>query len=210
MTSGAPLSSFAPPIEWGIAARTLPGETESGDLHFVEAYHAGILVAIIDGLGHGPEAAHASRLAAATLHDHIGQPASVLIQRCHAALLKSRGVVISLAIIESDGREMTWLGVGNVDGTLYRASASAVPQRESLPRRGGVVGYQLPPLREATLPLGPGDTLVFATDGIASTYVSESPIGWQPQDAANYILRKYGKSIDDALVMVVRTIGEGP
>jgi phosphoserine phosphatase RsbX len=200
-------SAFACPIKWGFAARALGGETESGDLHVVATHAGGVLVAVIDGLGHGPEAALASRLAAATLGEHLGESVTVLMAHCHAALQRTRGAVLSLAAIQPDGREMTWLGVGNVDATLYRAG-SARYQRESLHHRGGVVGYQLPPLRAATLALDPGDTLVFATDGIASTFNGESPLGWHPQDAADHILRVYGKDTDDALVVVARTVGE--
>jgi len=202
-------SAFACPIEWGFAARAIGGETESGDLHFVATHAGGVLVAVIDGLGHGPEAALASRLAAATLDEHLGESVTALMAHCHAALQRTRGAVLSLASIESDGREMTWLGVGNVDATLHRAG-SARHQRESLHHRGGVVGYQLPPLRAATLALDPGDMLVFATDGIAGTFNSASPVGWHPQDAADHILRLHGKDTDDALVLVARTIGDQP
>jgi phosphoserine phosphatase RsbX len=201
-------SAFASPIEWGFAARALGGQTVSGDLHLVSTHAGGVLIAVIDGLGHGPEAAQASRVAAATLNDHLGEPIIALVEHCHVALQRTRGAVLSLATIGRDGREMTWLGVGNVDATLHRADA-ARSHRESLPHRGGVVGYQLPPLRASTLRLDPGDTLVFATDGIASTFNSESPIGWHPQDAADHILRRYGKETDDALVVVARA-GGGP
>lgn len=208
MTGAHHLYARAGPLEWGVASRALHGQSESGDLHFVEAFPGGVLIAAIDGLGHGPEAALASRIAAATLHDHLGEPVTILMERCHAALQRSRGVVLSVATIEARGRELTWLGVGNVDGTLYRANA--IPPRESLPHRGGVVGYQIPPLRQATLPLAPGDTLVFATDGIDSAFSTESPIGWQPQEAADHLLRRHGKNTDDALVLVARVIGDIP
>jgi phosphoserine phosphatase RsbX len=206
MIAATRASAFACPIEWDFAARALGGQTEPGELHFVATFAGGVLVAAIDGLGHGPEAALASRLAAATLNDHLGEPVTTLMVHCHAALQKTRGVVLSLASIEADGREMTWLGVGNVDATVHRAGAARY-QQESLPHRGGVVGYQLPPLRAAMLALDPGDTLVFATDGIASTFNSESPVGWHPQDAADHILRTYGKRTDDALVVVAPTVG---
>lgn len=208
MTGAHNPDARAGPVEWGLASRALHGQPESGDLHFVEAFSGGVLIAAIDGLGHGPEAALASRMAATTLHDHLGEPVTLLIERCHAALQKSRGVVLSVAMIEPRRRELTWLGVGNVDGTLYRANS--VPARESLPHRGGVVGYQIPPLRQATLSVAHGDMLVFATDGIDGAYSMESPIGWYPQDAADHILRSYGKPTDDALVLVARVIGDGP
>jgi len=205
----APARANAPacPIEWAFAARPLRGEIESGDLHVVAAFPGGVLIAVLDGLGHGPEAALASRIAAATLRDNLGEPVTALMERCHDALHGTRGVVLSLALIEPQGREMTWIGIGNVDATLYR-TGSVPLRRESLPHRGGVVGYQLPQLRATTLPLAMGDTLVFATDGISGGFSAESPLGWHPQDAADHILRTYAKDSDDALVVVARTIGD--
>jgi phosphoserine phosphatase RsbX len=207
MNPTANACGFIPPIEWGYAGRPLGGESESGDLHLVEAFPGGVLIAVLDGLGHGPEAALAARTAVATLRDNLGETVTVLVERCHVALRKTRGVVLSLALIESRGREMTWLSVGNVDGTLHHAR-SVQPVRETLPHRGGVVGYQLPRLQAATLPFAPGDALVFATDGISGTYASESAIGWDPQQAADHILRVHGKDTDDALVLVARNAGD--
>jgi phosphoserine phosphatase RsbX len=209
MIAGAEQRPSVLPIEWGVGARALHGETESGDLHLVEPFPHGVLIAVADGLGHGSDAAEAARLAVATLRQRPWDPPTSLVERCHRTLHKTRGVVLSLASINADMNVMTWLGVGNVDGTLYRAEQ--VPrERESLPHRGGVVGYQLPALRATTLPIGHGDTLVFATDGIGGAFSSESPLGWHPQDAADHILKRYGKATDDALVLVARYIGIVP
>ena len=197
----------APPVEWGLAGRALAGEIESGDLHLVAPHAGGVLIAVADGLGHGPEAAVAARLAAESLAQDPGISVIALIERCHAALTHTRGVVLSLAAIDAGGTTLTWAGVGNVDGTLYRAHPANGPARESLPHRGGVVGYQLPRLRAATLAFAPGDTLVFATDGITSSFATQSLIGWHPQDAADHILSTFGKDNDDALVLVARNIG---
>src|SRR2546430_400954 len=54
-----------PVIDWGVAALALAGETESGDLHLVKRVGRGTLVAAVDGLGHGAEAAAAARAAVA-------------------------------------------------------------------------------------------------------------------------------------------------
>src|SRR5437870_3753009 len=52
----------APPvIDWGVATLAHAGEKESGDLHLVKQVGRGVLVAAVDGLGHGAEAAAAAR-----------------------------------------------------------------------------------------------------------------------------------------------------
>ncbi len=48
-------------IDWGVATLMLAGERESGDLHLVKPVGTGVLVSVVDGLGHGAEAAAAAR-----------------------------------------------------------------------------------------------------------------------------------------------------
>src|SRR5438093_709986 len=55
-----------PGIEWGIVSQAFPGETECGDRHLVAGFPNGALVAVIDGLGHGEEAAAGDTLIFAT------------------------------------------------------------------------------------------------------------------------------------------------
>src|SRR5207247_350114 len=52
-------------IEWGVASLAMPGEAESGDRHLVKSVGTGVLVAVVDGLGHGAGAASAARARAA-------------------------------------------------------------------------------------------------------------------------------------------------
>ncbi len=111
---------------------------------------------------------------------------------------------MSLAVYEVDRRTLTWVGVGNVEGVLWRADATARPVRESLLMRGGVVGYQLPPLRESVLSVAEGDTLVFATDGIRSDFSDGLDLKEPPQQLAAHIFLRCAKDTDDALVLVAR------
>ncbi len=203
-------SSIGPAVvECGLCARPMPGQTESGDLHLVASFVNGILIGAIDGLGHGSEAAAAAEAAHESISKNPHSPVDRLMQQCHEALRKTRGVVLSMASIDARSNQLTWTGVGNVEGALYRANPTAMPPREALPQRGGVVGYRLPPMRVATLTVDAGDMLIFVTDGIGGGYRSESPIGWDPQDFADHVIRQHGKQTDDALVLVVRYRGLG-
>jgi hypothetical protein len=186
-----------------VRGRALPGELESGDLHVVVEFPGGTLVGAIDGLGHGEDAAVAARAAAAICRERAAEPLMQLVQRCHAELRNTRGVVLSLASFRDADGTMSWLGIGNVDGVLFRADASAEPQREDLICRPGIVGYRMPSLRERVLPVYAGDMLVFATDGIdAHSFVLERLTRREPSDVADEILRAHAKEIDDALVVV--------
>ena len=196
-----------PLLEWSVATRTMSGEIECGDAHLVVELPGGALVAVVDGLGHGREAAVAAREAVATLTQHADEPVVPLLQRCHGQLRATRGVVMTLASFRAADATMTWLGVGNVEGFLLRANAAAIPARESVLLRGGVVGYEIPPLRPATHRVAAGDTLVLATDGIRSAFAEGLDVAVPPREMAGGVLARHAKDTDDALVLVARWLG---
>jgi negative regulator of sigma-B (phosphoserine phosphatase) len=202
------VSPTEPPIAWGVSSRALGGAAVSGDLHVVVPGEQSMLVAAIDGIGHGTEAAHAARVAAAVLAHHAEEPLIPLMQRCHEELRGTRGVVLSMASFDLRRNTMNWLGVGNVEAALFRTSGLSNPPRASLVLRGGVVGYQIPSLRAAEYGIHAGDVLVFATDGVRSDFTAYSPLGCDMQEAADAMLERYGKDTDDAMVLTVRYLGQ--
>ncbi|MGC2528757.1 MAG: SpoIIE family protein phosphatase [Candidatus Acidiferrum sp.] len=196
-----------PLVEYGVANFVLPGQGESGDRHLICCAGDGILIAAMDGIGHGEEAAHAAETAISILKTNAEEPVISLVERCHQELRSTRGVVLSLASIDPQHGMMTWLGVGNVQGVLMRAGAQKGSVQEVLLLRGGVVGSQLPALQAAVLPIAKGDTLVFVTDGIRSEFVETLSALESAQRAADRILIQHGKGNDDALALVVRLTG---
>ena len=194
-------------LDWGTRGRPLPGERESGDRHMVAPFADGVLVAVIDGLGHGEDAALSAAIAAAELERDPAAPLAELVGRCHMALRRSRGAVLSLVRFNAGAGTLSWTGVGNVAGVLVRAAPMGRPDRETLLTRNGVVGYRLPPLRVSMLQLDPGDTVALATDGIAGGFDLEPLLRVPPDRAAADILDRHGKDTDDALVLVARYLG---
>jgi len=191
-----------------VAKFILPGERDSGDRYLVCCGGKdAILIAAVDGIGHGEEAAEAANAAISVLKSGVEEPVISVVRRCHEALRSKRGVVLSLASIDTERGMMTWIGVGNVHGVLMRAGAQRGGAQETLLLRGGVVGSQLPPLQATVLPVAKNDTLVFATDGVRTEFVDDlSPLE-TPQRAADKILKHHCRGNDDALVLVVRLIG---
>lgn len=196
-----------PVIEWGMATAALPGEAESGDLSFVKGLRGGTLVAVVDGLGHGAEAASAARAAVGVLGRFTADSMLQLVQRCHQALVGTRGVVMSLAHIDDVEGSLTWLGVGNVEGVLVFADRAARPARATLVTPGGIVGSELPRLQAQVIALTVGDLLIFATDGIQQGFADALPLEATPQQLADQILARHAKGTDDALVLVARYMG---
>jgi negative regulator of sigma-B (phosphoserine phosphatase) len=195
-------------LEWAVALRPRPGEEESGDLHVVQPFPGGTLLAALDGLGHGVEAAAAARAAVESLRTHAQDSVISLVRRCQMDLQETRGVVMSLASFSALDSSLTWLGIGNVEGVLVRADPGGSPARESLLLRGGVVGYKLPMLSASVLTVNPGDILAFATDGVDTAFTAEVTATATLQPLADRILGQWGKTTDDALVLVARFAAE--
>jgi serine/threonine protein phosphatase PrpC len=194
-------------LDYGVASQTLPGETRSGDRYIVTPRPDGILVGVVDGLGHGAEAAAAADRAVETIEHHAAETLITLAQRCHVALSGTRGVVMSLARFHPRDETLVWLGVGNVEGVLLRSHNHDHPIREPLLVRGGVIGDRLPPLMASLVPVAKGDLLVLATDGINSNFERAIVRTDPPQVIADKILAAHAKGNDDALVVVSRYLG---
>lgn len=194
-------------VEWAVATRSLPGETESGDLHLVAPFPGGVLLAAVDGLGHGPEAAAVARLAVATLEAHAGEPLARLLLRCHEALRGSRGAVMTVAMFREADRLLTWQGVGNVEGRVLWRGPDGRTMRRDLVTHRGVVGGDFKPPRPGTHQLGPATLLILTTDGIERAFPEDLPTGERVQRLADTVLSRHARQTDDALVLVARFLG---
>ena len=181
-------------LEWGVASSVLPGESQSGDHYVVCAFPDGVLVAVVDGLGHGDQAAAAAKKAVGVLEASAQEPLIALVRRCHEELTATRGL-------------MTWLGVGNVQGVLRHSGSQKPKPPEVLLLRAGVVGMFLPPLAAAVLPVLPGDILIFASDGIRGEFAQAPLEADTLQKAAENILSQFAKGNDDAVVLVAKFLG---
>lgn len=192
------------PFEYAVASRPRREGDESGDRHLVAPIPGGALIAVVDGLGHGDEAAAAAEIAVHALSQNRTEPVPALIRRCHDACRGTRGVAMTLAIVSADAATMTWGGIGNVEGRLVRPTA---PDRAEGPLLlGGVVGYRIPQLRPIVTPLFPGDVFILSTDGVVPHYVEGLVLSDHLQPMSDRILRVHGRD-DDALVFVARWAG---
>jgi phosphoserine phosphatase RsbX len=198
------------PIEWGMAMRCRRGEATSGDLAVVSLLPEGVLVAGIDGLGHGDEAARAARKAAEVVRQSPSQDLVLLVQRCHDALKGTRGAAITLAFVSLSEGGVTWLGVGNVEGRVLSGDPSAAQPKGSLPLGTGVPGHELPPVRATKVDLRTGDVIVLATDGVASAFADSLDVSGSTQAISERILSDHWKPLDDGLVVTVRYLGGRP
>lgn len=196
-------------VDWGVAWRALPGEQVCGDVHLIKPLPNGLLLAVVDGLGHGAEAAAAAMIALDVLNRMAGDPLTVIFHQCHESLVRTRGVTMTAGWLEPAQGRLTWMGIGNVEAMQLRAGrAPQIPIARPV-MRSGIVGYQLPSLQPSTTSLLPGDVLAFATDGINAGFgellLRDAPL----RPLAEQTLERYFKGTDDALLLVAKYLGPG-
>jgi negative regulator of sigma-B (phosphoserine phosphatase) len=195
------------PLEWAMAGRPIPGEDVSGDRGLVERCGPDFLLAAIDGLGHGPEAARAAEAAEKTLRENAVEPLDALLLLCHQAMAGTRGAAVTLVRVQPEAGELTWAGVGNVDAALVRVLPEGTRAVDTPLLHGGVVGYQLPVVSPRTVELRQGDLVILATDGVARGYAEGLRLGGELATLVADIVQRCAKGTDDALVVAARYRG---
>jgi serine phosphatase RsbU (regulator of sigma subunit) len=189
-------------LEWNVARLPKAGELYCGDCHLITQAGNKILIAAIDGVGHGKKAEEAAEMARSSLERFRGESLISLIRRCHEDLKRTRGAVMSLAVFDGNDNTLSWLSVGNVEGVLVRAGGEQ--KNRNIILRGGIVGYHLPSLQASIFPISPGDTLILTTDGVMDSYTDNISIHNSTSQLVDYISANYFKQDDDALIVAVR------
>lgn len=188
------------PIAIGVAARPHPAETVNGDAYAVHWVGEVCRIAVIDGLGHGVEAAEASACAVSILDRHPELDPAEAIRRCHVGLHGTRGAAISIARLDLAKGELVYAGIGNVEAHLWHDG-----RHERLIAYRGIVGSAMRTIRPFTLQLGEVWTFLMHSDGISARADLEAlkiPPPWDPEVLARAVLERYARTHDDALAVV--------
>ena len=191
-------------IEWGFASIPMPGQQVCGDGHFIQTSEQQAFIALMDGLGHGVDAANAVEVARTALSEHQHSGILLDLLYVHNQLRSTRGVCIAAAAIDMSVSAMSWVGLGDVEGILIKPATN---ERRWLPKRNGVLGMVsdvTSHLRLHVESLDPGDLIMFATDGVSKTSIPTLNRDADPQMMAEHVLATNARGTDDASVLVVR------
>ena len=189
-------------VEWSVATRPKDGHTDSGDFSCVRNLDDGVLLVVVDVLGHGADAAKAARRFLDIIEVETIDDLSALFARCDALLRADRGAVMTAVLMRPHEQLVRYLGVGNVQAVVVRGDNRA--KREWLLIRSGVLGSGLGPLEARTLPVLPGDVVVLATDGVHAAYASSIDPLQTVERIARTVLDTHATGKDDALVLAAR------
>ena len=183
------------------AARAYPGETVNGDGWAVERWDGGCRIAVLDGLGHGPDAAAATALGLAALAADPQLAPAAALRACHWAMRGSRGAAGLVATIDATTGVLTYAGCGNIEGRLVTSAGS-----RGLTSYRGILGVADRTIREETLHLSDPWLLALFSDGVVRGL--ELPLArrftQRELDAlAAESLTQWARSTDDATMVLV-------
>jgi anti-sigma regulatory factor (Ser/Thr protein kinase) len=208
------LRKFVTPLprsEVAILGRPLTGERISGDDAFFDRRDEGsLLLAVADGLGHGPLAHQAAARAMGVLRG-AGWPAMSpvdLLRACQPELEQGRGAVVAVVRIDppidTGTARLVQAGIGNISCQLH-------VDREAtrLPSTPGVVGQMGPRTRiqEQHESLSARHVVAMFTDGLSSRLDLGADPDLLREPAlviAHQLLERHGRDHDDALILVAK------
>jgi serine/threonine protein phosphatase PrpC len=190
-------------LEVGIAVRPCRGETVCGDQFLAEKLGDGLLVAVADGLGHGPNAEQASTAFVNHVRNNLDMSIHEIMLTSQAPLAGTRGAAAALLSIDANSRRIGFVGVGNVQ---LHAVCDVRISPVSTP---GIVGHQVRKLLPFEFDWPTQALFALCSDGISSRLHLEKYAHLEPQQIADALLAEHGKEYDDATCVVVRlTDGE--
>ena len=184
-------------IDVAIRHRPMPGEEKCGDraLSWVDGNTH--LIAVIDGLGHGPLAALAADAAASYLHQARELELAKLFAGCDKALRNTRGAMLTVVRIDQSSGCAWHAAIGNVEARLIG------PNDIALLTTPGIVGARARRVKVRSFELLPGSTLILHTDGISAHFPIAKLHGRHACAIADELLQNHAKKHDDAGCAVI-------
>lgn len=183
-------------LAFGAYARAMPGQPSCGDGFVVARGAAGWAAALFDGLGHGPDAAHATLRGIATVLALRHLPVMDLTIACHEALARTRGAAGALVVVDQHGLA-SFAGVGNVD------ARPLTPGGPSLVCVPGILGHTLRRIHVTLFQLRENDAICLTTDGVATNAHLNLPLVGDACELARGLVERGGRQHDDASCLLI-------
>lgn len=191
---------------WGGVSVPLGGSGASGDAWAVAAAGPDLAALVVDGLGHGPEAAAAASAALDAFERQraAGGWLTDFPRNAHEAMRGTRGGVLGLCWIEPGEGRFSFAGIGNITCRILTGS-----DHHHVLGQHGTLGTALRPprLHPTVRTWPPGSAAVLTSDGIDTRW---DPASWpgllrhDPAVIAAVVHRDHARGNDDAAVLVLK------
>ncbi|PKM77104.1 MAG: hypothetical protein CVU90_08875 [Firmicutes bacterium HGW-Firmicutes-15] len=191
------------PLEVGVATRAHPLMVVNGDDYVIKQWGENLLVAVIDGLGHGPLAHKAAHTARQYIENHFDQPVSAIFNGVGRACRGTRGVVMALAKFEWGLEKLSFASIGNIETRVFENQ-----EKLNIIVRRGVIGFNAPNPLVIQNSWNPKNIMVMHSDGMKSHWKWDDFPDLKDKSAmfiAQSLLNNLDREDDDATVVVVKS-----
>ena len=120
---------------------------------------------LVDGSGHGVEAARAAEIAVRTFSENADAACEVVVERIHRALAPTRGGAVAVARIDAAARVVRFVGLGNISAVLVSAGKT-----RHMVSHNGTAGHVAPRIREFTYDFTGEPMVILHSDGLTSRW----------------------------------------
>lgn len=185
----------------GVVHLALEAEQECGDTWRIAHRKDGLSALVIDGLGHGHDAAKAAELGGDAFDTMPFVDPGTLMSNLNAAMSGSRGGAAAIAQYEAATDTLRFAGIGNIAAFLVNASRS-----RGLASHPGIVGVQFRKSQTFDFKEVRQDLLIMHSDGIQSRWNLRTYSGLvhcHPGVIAALLHRDFSRGRDDATILVI-------
>ncbi len=196
------------PLAVGAVCLPMHDDDPCGDGWAMEQRGPKSSILVCDGLGHGFDAAAASREAERLFRSHQGNPPQPMVEILHGGLRSTRGAALAVLELDHAAGTLRYCGIGNI------AARVVTEEREkNLVSHNGTAGHEMRKLQEFAYPWDDSGVLVMHSDGMATGWrLSDYPglVTRHPSVIAAVLYRDYRRGRDDVTVLVGRKMGMKP
>lgn len=178
------------------------GETECGDAYCLREEADTIGLLMVDGLGHGHDAAVVSRESVKRYCEEPVRNTAETMEFLHGALRPTRGGAGAVSLIQRGAGTLKYCGVGNIAAAIVGGETE-----KQLVSMNGTLGHEARRFTEFTYPWTSESVLIMASDGLGTKWDMRRYPGLlarHPAVCAAVLYRDFSRGRDDATVAVLR------
>ncbi|OJH35175.1 ATP-binding SpoIIE family protein phosphatase [Cystobacter ferrugineus] len=190
-------------VEMGAVCVPMQGEEVCGDAWSQDLKDGRSVFLVADGLGHGPDAARASRAAVVSFLEQGTPDVTELLKGSHGELRSTRGAAVALASLRPGDARLDFAGVGNIAASVLSPQGSM----QRMVSMNGTLGHQMHRVQSFSYTWSPDSVLVMCSDGLLTQWrVDGSPglLNRHPSLVAGVLYRDFSRGRDDVTVLVAR------
>ena len=188
-------------LRFGVSHHAQRHQLACGDTWHLALNGTGMSVLVVDGLGHGEEAARAAGAGAAMFAEQAFDAPEAVIADMHRNMQGTRGGAVAIAQFNGAQGSLKFAGIGNIGARLISPVGS-----RGMASHPGIVGVQFRKTHTFDYPGAAGQLLVMFSDGLQSRWDLQDYPGLlfqHPGVVAAVLQRDFCRGRDDVTIVVL-------